>query len=51
MMPSPISAPGIASTPVIRSVSLSPGIDPRLTISPKMIEPSSAPQNAPTIPP
>src|SRR3954454_2337688 len=37
--PSPISAPGIASTPVIRSVSLSHGIDPRLTISPKITYP------------
>jgi hypothetical protein len=41
----------MASTPVSRSVSWRPGMLPALTMIPKMIEPSSAPQNAPTIPP
>src|SRR3954452_7330850 len=47
----PMSAPGIASTACRRWVSDSPGMWKPLIASPNRNEPSSAPMNAPTIPP
>ena len=46
----PSTAPGTDSTAVSRSVSSWPGTEPRLMISPKITEPTTAPAKAPTMP-